>query len=45
MRVDDSSLPVTLCGASHCNPAPAASGTFAYGLEFEALVDPNSLSI
>jgi len=45
MRVDDSSFPVPLCGASHCNPAPAASGTFGYGPEFEALVDPNALSI
>jgi dihydroorotate dehydrogenase (NAD+) catalytic subunit len=37
------SLATTLCGISLRNPVIAASGTFAYGLEFEKLVDLNAL--
>jgi dihydroorotate dehydrogenase (NAD+) catalytic subunit len=36
-------LGVSLCGISLRNPVLAASGTFAYGLEFERLVDLNDL--
>ena len=36
-------LGVTLCGIELRNPVIAASGTFAYGLEFEKLVDLNAL--
>jgi dihydroorotate dehydrogenase (NAD+) catalytic subunit len=39
----DSSLATTLCGIALSNPVLAASGTFAYGLEFEKLVDLNAL--
>jgi dihydroorotate dehydrogenase (NAD+) catalytic subunit len=38
-----SALSTTLCGIRLRNPVLAASGTFAYGLEFEKLVDLNSL--
>jgi dihydroorotate dehydrogenase (NAD+) catalytic subunit len=37
------SLSTSLCGIPLRNPVLAASGTFAYGLEFERLVDLNSL--
>jgi dihydroorotate dehydrogenase (NAD+) catalytic subunit len=37
------SLATSLCGIPLRNPVLAASGTFAYGLEFEKLVDLNSL--
>jgi dihydroorotate dehydrogenase (NAD+) catalytic subunit len=43
MTSSDSELAVTLCGIPLRNPVIAASGTFAYGLEFEKLVDLNSL--
>src|SRR5207248_11610622 len=33
----------TLCGIRLRNPIIAASGTFAYGVEFEKLVDLNAL--
>jgi dihydroorotate dehydrogenase (NAD+) catalytic subunit len=36
-------LGTTICGIPLRNPVLAASGTFAYGLEFEKLVDLNSL--
>jgi dihydroorotate dehydrogenase (NAD+) catalytic subunit len=36
-------LAVTLCGIALRNPVLAASGTFAYGVEFENLVDLNAL--
>ncbi len=36
-------LATTLCGIPLRNPVLAASGTFAYGLEFEKLVDLNAL--
>ena len=36
-------LATTLCGIALRNPVLAASGTFAYGLEFEKLVDLNAL--
>jgi len=38
-----SALSTTLCGIPLRNPVLAASGTFAYGLEFEKLVDLNAL--
>jgi dihydroorotate dehydrogenase (NAD+) catalytic subunit len=34
---------VTICGVRFRNPVLAASGTFGYGLEFESLVDLNSI--
>jgi len=37
------SLEVSLCGIALRNPVLAASGTFAYGLEFAAQVDLNQL--
>src|SRR5262249_5590045 len=37
------SLATSLCGISLRNPVIAASGTFAYGVEFEKLVDLNAL--
>jgi dihydroorotate dehydrogenase (NAD+) catalytic subunit len=37
------SLATSLCGIPLRNPVLAASGAFAYGLEFERLVDLNSL--
>ena len=36
-------MAVTLCGVTLKNPVLAASGTFAYGVEFESLVDLNAL--
>jgi dihydroorotate dehydrogenase (NAD+) catalytic subunit len=36
-------LEVSLCGITLRNPVLAASGTFAYGVEFESLVDLNAL--
>lgn len=39
----DASLATTLCGIALRNPVLAASGTFGYGIEFEKLVDLNSL--
>ena len=36
-------LEVSLCGITLRNPVLAASGTFAYGVEFEKMVDLNSL--
>ena len=36
-------LETTLCGIRLRNPVLAASGTFAYGIEFEKLVDLNAL--
>ena len=36
-------LEVTLCGITLRNPVLAASGTFAYGVEFESLVDLHAL--
>ena len=38
-----SALSTTLCGIPLRNPVLAASGTFAYGVEFEKLVDLNAL--
>src|ERR1035438_3939193 len=37
------SLATALCGIALRNPVLAASGTFAYGLEFEKLTDLNAL--
>jgi dihydroorotate dehydrogenase (NAD+) catalytic subunit len=39
----DPSLPISLCGIPLRNPVIAASGTFAYGVEFDRLVDLNAL--
>lgn len=36
-------LSVTLCGIPLANPVIAASGTFAYGVEFASIVDLNTL--
>jgi dihydroorotate dehydrogenase (NAD+) catalytic subunit len=36
-------LEISLCGITLKNPVLAASGTFAYGVEFESLVDLNEL--
>jgi dihydroorotate dehydrogenase (NAD+) catalytic subunit len=36
-------LNTTVCGIAFRNPVLAASGTFGYGIEFEKLVDLNSL--
>src|ERR1044072_925401 len=36
-------LATTLCGISLRTPVIAASGTFAYGVEFEKLVDLNAI--
>lgn len=36
-------LATTLCGVPLKNPVIAASGTFAYGIEFESLLDLNKL--
>lgn len=36
-------LSITLCGIRLRNPVIAASGTFGYGIEFEKLLDLNSL--
>jgi dihydroorotate dehydrogenase (NAD+) catalytic subunit len=38
-----SRLATSLCGIPLSNPVLAASGTFAYGIEFERLVDLNAL--
>src|ERR1700689_2279612 len=38
-----SRLATTLCGISLKNPVLAASGTYAYGIEFEKLTDLSSL--
>jgi len=42
-RSPDASLAVTLCGVPLKTPVLAASGTFGYGVEFEKLVDLDSL--
>jgi dihydroorotate dehydrogenase (NAD+) catalytic subunit len=39
----DASLATSICGIALRNPVLAASGTFAYGVEFQELVDLNSL--
>src|ERR1700746_2664158 len=39
----DPSLATSICGNALRTPVLAASGTFAYGVEFEKLVDLNSL--
>jgi dihydroorotate dehydrogenase (NAD+) catalytic subunit len=39
----DPSLEMTVCGIRFRNPVLAASGTFGYGVEFEKLVDLNTL--
>src|SRR5438105_10345773 len=39
----DPSLAISLCGIHLNNPVIAASGTFAYGVEFEKLVDLNQI--
>ena len=39
----DPSLATTLCGIPLRNPVIAASGTFAYGVEFERILDLNAL--
>src|SRR5215831_15626799 len=36
-------MEVSLCGITLRNPVLAASGTFAYGVEFSSLVDLNAL--
>jgi dihydroorotate dehydrogenase (NAD+) catalytic subunit len=43
MKPPGSPLSTTLCGIPLRNPVIAASGTFAYGIEFEKLVDLNQL--
>jgi dihydroorotate dehydrogenase (NAD+) catalytic subunit len=43
MTSSDPALAVTICGIRLRNPVIAASGTFAYGLEFQKLVNLNSL--
>jgi len=43
MNPSDAALNTSLCGIRLRNPVIAASGTFAYGIEFEKLVDLNSL--
>jgi dihydroorotate dehydrogenase (NAD+) catalytic subunit len=43
MSASDPALATALCGIPLKNPVIAASGTFAYGLEFEKLVDLNAL--
>jgi dihydroorotate dehydrogenase (NAD+) catalytic subunit len=43
MNAADPSLATPLCGIALRNPVLAASGTFAYGLEFEKLTDLNAL--
>jgi dihydroorotate dehydrogenase (NAD+) catalytic subunit len=40
---DNAALATNLCGLRLRNPVIAASGTFAYGLEFHKLVDLNAL--
>jgi dihydroorotate dehydrogenase (NAD+) catalytic subunit len=39
----DNRLATTLCGIKLRNPVMAASGTFAYGIEFASIVDLNEL--
>ena len=39
----DPRLEISVCGITLKNPVLAASGTFAYGVEFERLVDLNAL--
>lgn len=41
--MDARRLAITLCGIEFRNPVFAASGTFGYGIEFEKLVDLNSM--
>jgi dihydroorotate dehydrogenase (NAD+) catalytic subunit len=41
--VSGPSLEVSLCGVTLRNPVIAASGTFAYGVEFESVTDLNQL--
>src|SRR5581483_10319294 len=41
--LNNPALATTLCGIELRNPVIAASGTFAYGIEFEKLVDLNAL--
>jgi dihydroorotate dehydrogenase (NAD+) catalytic subunit len=43
MSAADPALAVTLCGIRLRNPVIAASGTFAYGIEFADLVDLNEM--
>jgi dihydroorotate dehydrogenase (NAD+) catalytic subunit len=43
MSATGPSLATALCGIALRNPVLAASGTFAYGLEFEKLTDLNAL--
>src|SRR5580698_1507583 len=43
MSAAEPALATSLCGIKLCNPVIAASGTFAYGIEFQKLVDLNSL--
>jgi dihydroorotate dehydrogenase (NAD+) catalytic subunit len=43
MSVAEAALATSLCGIALRNPVIAASGTFAYGIEFEKLLDLNSL--
>lgn len=43
MNPSDPALATSLCGIRLRNPVIAASGTFAYGVEFEKLVDLNLL--
>jgi dihydroorotate dehydrogenase (NAD+) catalytic subunit len=43
MNAPDAALATSLCGIRLRNPVIAASGTFAYGLEFEKLVDLSAL--
>jgi len=43
MSASDPALATALCGIPLKSPVIAASGTFAYGLEFETLVDLNAL--
>jgi dihydroorotate dehydrogenase (NAD+) catalytic subunit len=41
--LNNPSLATAICGVALRNPVIAASGTFAYGVEFEKLLDLNSL--
>jgi dihydroorotate dehydrogenase (NAD+) catalytic subunit len=43
MSADEAALATSFCGIALRNPVIAASGTFAYGVEFEKLLDLNSL--
>ena len=43
MSADAASLETSICGIRLRNPVIAASGTFAYGVEFAKLVDLNAL--